>query len=351
MKKLKIALIAPLEERVPPRKYGGTELVVANLADGLAELGHQVDLYAAGTSITKANLIPIIPKPIREVPRLIENIELRSGVKYISVSKVLKRLNEKKYDIVHNHMGIRMAIFADAVTRAPVVTTLHGPVTSPMFSEIYKHFPKLPYISISNSQRRPAKKLNYLATIYNGVKIERFPFNPTPGKYLFFLGRMSPEKGPVQAIKIAKLAKLPLLMAAKIDPVDREFFEKEVKPAIDGRQIKYLGEVGENEKIRLLKNARALLATIMWEEPFGLFMIEAMACGTPVVAFRRGSVPEVIRDKKTGFIVKSIPAAAKAVKQIDKIKRIDCRRHVEKNFTAQIMTQNYLKAYQKLLKH
>jgi len=189
-----------------------------------------------------------------------------------------------------------------------------------------------------------------VANIYNGIDIERFPFNYKPKDYLAFLGRMSPEKGPVEAIKIAKKAKMKLIMAAKIDLVDQEYFAREVKPLIDDKQIKFIGEVNHQGKVKLLKNAKALITPIQWEEPFGLFFVEAMACGTPVIAFRMGSVPEVVKDGKTGFIVKNIKEAVEAVKNIDQIKREDCRIWVEKNFPIKKMVDDYEKIYYQIVK-
>lgn len=346
-------MVAPLEERVPPPKYGGTELIVYNLTEELVKMGHHVDLYAVGTSITSGNLIAIFPKPVRTDPIFGKNPALRDAAKYLGIARIVENINEKKYDLIHNHLGWRLNVFKTFIKKTPMLTTLHGPLTSPPHQIFLKKmFPDHNYVAISNNQRRPVKKLNYRATVYNGIQIEKFTFESKPGNYLAFLGRMSPEKGPVHAIKIAKAAKMPLIMAAKIDVVDKEYFAKEVKPLIDGKQIKYIGEIGHPQKFRLLKNAKALLATIQWEEPFGLFMIEAMACGTPVVAFRRGAVPEIVKDKITGFIIKDkdIMGAATAIKKLDQISRPACRRHVEKNFTSKIMAENYLKVYKKLLK-
>ena len=343
---MKIAILAPFEESVPPQKYGGTELIVYHLCQILAKK-HSVFLLATGDSKTKARLIPIFPRSIRK-EKISQDMKFRESLKYIGLAKVVKELKKIKVDIIHNHIGWRFLPYAPLFD-CPVATTLHGPLDVPYQQFVYGQFKNLPYISISNSQRRPFK-LNYAATVYNGIDINLFDFNDKPkGDYFAFLARMSPEKGPVHAIKIAKKAGIKLKMAAKVDAVDREYFEKEVKPLIDGKQIKFIGEICPVEKNNFLRNAKGLLVPLQWEEPFGLFMIEAMACGTPVIAFRRGSVPEVVKDKKTGFIVKTTDQMVSAIKKIDQIKRSDCRDWVEKYFTDKIMVDNYEKVYREII--
>lgn len=345
---MKIALLAPFEESVPPQKYGGTELVVYNLAENLVKKGHKVKLFSTGDSRTSAKLEAIFPKSIRNVKKF-SDAKLREVFKYVGIGKVLKILAGEKFDVIHNHIGWRMLMFGGLLEQ-PMVTTLHGPMDIYYQKEIFEMFNGANLISISLSQRKPMPRLNYAANVYNGIDMKIFPFNENPQDYFAFLARMSPEKGPVEAIKIAKKAGVKLIMAAKVDASDKDYFENKVKPLIDGKQIKFIGEVNHKKKVNLLKDARALIAPIQWEEPFGLFFIEAMACGAPVITMRRGSVPEIVLDNKTGFICRTVDEAARRVKEIHKIDRRTCREHVEKNFSAEKMTEGYLEAYKKVLK-
>lgn len=345
---MKIALLAPFEERIPPIKYGGTELIVYYLANLLPKRGHEVFLFASGDSKTDSKLIPVFPRPIRMEPYA-KDLKIRDAVKYIGVSKIVKYLKNYDVDVIHNHIGWRFLPFASFFS-APTVTTLHGPLYIDYQKFIHSWFRDQQFISISNSQRTPLPNLNYIETVYNGIDINNFKFNNKPEDYFAFLGRMSPEKGPAQAIQIAKAAGVKLKMAAKIDVVDAIFFEKEVKPLIDNKQIEYIGEINSQEKSDFLRNARGLIAPIQWAEPFGLFFIEAMACGTPVITMNRGSASEVIKNSETGFVLNDIEEATNAVKNINKIKREGCRKWVEKNFTAEIMVENYEKIYRKIIK-
>ncbi|PIS39791.1 MAG: glycosyl transferase [Candidatus Nealsonbacteria bacterium CG08_land_8_20_14_0_20_38_20] len=356
-KTMKIALLAPFEESVPPKRYGGIEIIVYYLAQILTKKGHQVFLLATGDSKTNAKLIPIFPHSIRK-EKIAQNIKNRDAIKYIGVGKIIKELKKIKIDIIHNHIGWRFLPFA-CLFESPTVTTLHGPLDTPYQQFIYGQFKKIPVISISDSQRKPFPNLNYAATIYNGIDIKEFEFNNKPkGDYFAFLARMSPEKGPVQAIQAAKKAGVKLKMAAKVDAVDKEYFDKEVKPFIDGEQIKFLGEIKINEKSGFLRNAKGLLAPLRWEEPFGLFMTEAMACGTPVIVFDRGSARELVNDEKSGFVVKELDENDKpnvnglieAIKKIGQIDRQECRRWVEEKFTIEKMVDNYEKLFYKILK-
>jgi len=344
---MKIALLAPFEESVPPQKYGGTELIVYYLAQLLSKK-HSVFLFATGDSKTKARLIPIFPRSIRK-EKISQDMKIRESLKYMGIAKVVKELKKIKVDIIHNHMGWRFFPFTSFFPN-PTVTTLHGPLDTEYAKFIHSWFREQALISISNSQRVPLPNLNYTGTVYNGIDINNFEFNNKPGDYFAFLGRMSPEKGPVQAIQIAKAAGVKLKMAAKVDVADATFFEKEVKPLINKKQIEFLGEIESQEKSNFLKNARGLIAPIQWAEPFGLFFVEAMACGTPVITMNRGSAPEIIKNGKTGFVLNNIEEATNAVKSIDKIKREDCRKWVERNFSAEIMVENYEKIYYQLIK-
>lgn len=353
---MKIALLAPFEESIPPKKYGGVELIVYHLAQLLSKK-HSVFLLATGDSKTNAKLIPIFPKALR-TESFAKDMKIREAIKYIGISKVVKELKKIKIDIIHNHIGWRFLPFA-SLLKVPTLTTLHGPLDVPYQKFVYGKFKQFPFVNISNSQKKPFSKLNYAATIYNGIDIKQFKFKEKPeSDYFAFLARMSPEKGPIQAIQAVKMLGVKLKIAAKIDAVDSEFFEKKIKHLIDGKQIEFVGEIGPSEKSKFLNNARGLLVPLQWEEPFGLFMTEAMACGTPVIAFDRGSVREIIKDKKTGFIVKplnkrgkqNIAGLVKAMKEVDKINRYDCRKLIEENFTAEKMVTDYEKVYQKIIK-
>ena len=345
---MKIALLAPFEESIPPLKYGGTELIVFYLANMLSKRGHTVFLFASGDSKTSANLIPVFPRAIRKEPYA-SNLKIRDAIKYIGISKLVKELKKLDIDIIHNHIGWRFLSFVSFFS-VPTITTLHGPLDIAYQKFIYSRFKKYNFVSISNSQRKPLPALNYIATVYNGIDVKTFKFNNKPKDYFAFLGRMSPEKGPVQAIKIAKATGIKLKMAAKVDTVDVDFFEKEVKPLIDNKQIEFLGEITQSKKSDFLRNAQGLIAPIQWKEPFGLFFIEAMACGTPVITLKKGATLEVIKNGKSGFISNNLSEAVKAVKNIKKIKREDCRKWVETNFTVEKMVKNYEKVYQEILK-
>lgn len=351
---MKILVLSPVEERVPPRKYGGTELIVYNLVEGLVKKGHEVTLGASADSLTSAKLYPLAKRclRVRFNHHRDQALKLREAFKYIAVARSLKLASQKKFDIIHNHVGWRIMPFS-FLMKVPMVTTLHGPLTDYYQKTVFSQFKKAHLISISHSQQEPAPDLNYVATVYNGIEIEKFPFDDKPQDYFAFLGRISPEKGVYFAIKAALKAKVKLRIAAKIDLVDQKYYQTQIKPLIDGQQIKYVGELGHKQKVKLLKNARALINPINWQEPFGLVMPEAMACGTPVIATRRASAPEIVIDGKTGFLVNPqdpIPGIADAIKKVDNIKRQDCRQRVEEKFTSQLMVDNYLKAYDKVMK-
>lgn len=333
---------------MPPRKYGGTELVISNLTEGLVRRQHHVDLFASGDSKTRAKLRPTISSAIRVQP-LAQDAKTRESLKYLTLGKLLQLLETDQYDVIHNHIGWRFLPFCH-LFHMPVVTTLHGPLDITYQQIIFNQYRDLPYVSISNSQRKPMKHLHFIATVYNGIDINKFDYNDRPSKYVAFLGRMSPEKGPKQAIEFAKAAGLTLKMAAKIDVNDRDYYEKEIEPLIDGKQIQYIGEVDHRGKNQLLKNALALVAFIQWEEPFGLFLVEAMATGTPVIATKHGSVLELVKDGETGFIINNVSEAVQVWKNIEKIARAACRKHVEDNFTVEKMVDGYEKVYASLIK-
>lgn len=352
-KKLKIAQLAPPWLPVPPKKYGGTELIASHLTEGLVSKGHKVTLFASGDSKTRAKLIPVFPKSLYQ-EKISWSDSYSPLLQIISCSKTLK-----SFDIIHNHFhywGLALSFLTR--TERKTITTYHGDFNSvPRDTAKYKlleKFKKSNFISISDSQRKvKGIKINFIATIYNGIDVSKFNFSQKPGKYLAWFGRITPKKGVLESIKIAKKTGLNLKIAAKIDqnvPEDVNFYERKVRPLIDGKKISYLGEIGGyKEKSDFLKNALALVNPINWEEPFGLIMIEAMACGTPVIVFDRGSAREVVKDKKTGFVVKNIGEAVRAIKKIDQIDRRECRKRVEENFTKEKMVENYEKIYYQLL--
>ncbi|KKP65204.1 MAG: Glycosyltransferase [Candidatus Moranbacteria bacterium GW2011_GWF2_34_56] len=333
-------MLSPFEESVPPLKYGGTELVIYNLTEQLVKMGHEVVLLATGDSKTSANLEITFPEAIR-LNGNAQNINLRNTIKFIGIGRILDYLNKNNFDIVHNHIGWRM-LFFEKLFNFPMVTTLHGPLDIDYQQMVYDEYKNSNYISISLNQRKPMPHINFVANVYNGIEIEKFQQNYNPR-------RMSPEKGPLQAIEIAKKAGVKLIMAAKVDTVDQKFFDEEISHLIDGEQIQFIGEVNHGEKVDFLKNAKALIAPIQWEEPFGLFFTEAMICGTPVIAMKRGSVPEIIIDKETGFICESVNEAAEKIKDIQSIDRKKCYEHVRDNFSSEKMMEGYVGAYEKVL--
>ncbi len=336
---MKIAQVSPLFESVPPRTYGGTERVVSYLTEALVDAGHDVTLYASGDSRTGARLVPVVAEGLR----LAQERRDPLAAHVLLLDHVLREAD--RYDIIHFHTDYLHFPLARALN-LPHVTTLHGRLDLPDLPPLYDAYHDLPVISISESQRAPLPQANWHATVYNGLPDDLYRPGTGEGGYLAFLGRISPEKGIVRAIHIARQAGLPLKIAAKVDAVDQEYYEQQVKPLLDTPGIEFIGEIGEDRKGEFLGNARALLFPIDWPEPFGLVMIEANACGTPVVAWRQGSVPEVIEPARNGFIVDSIEAAVDAVHRLDSLDRGECRRVFEERFTARHMAENYLRAYE-----
>ncbi|MCL6432665.1 MAG: glycosyltransferase family 4 protein [Leptolyngbyaceae cyanobacterium HOT.MB2.61] len=340
---MRIAQIAPLWERVPPPAYGGIELVVGLLTDELVRRGHDVTLFASGDSITLARLESVYPRAIRLDPTVKEY----SIYEMLELSRAYERADE--FDIIHSHVGYSALPFA-ALVKTPTVHTLHGIFTSDN-RKMYAHASKQAFVSISNAQREPDLKLNYVATVYNGIDPSRYLFYPQPSNppYLAFLGRLSPEKGPHLAIEIAKRAGWCLKLAGKVDVVDREYFAKEVQPHIDGKQIIYLGEANHQQKSELMGNAVATLFPITWREPFGLVMTESMATGTPVIAMELGSTSEIIAHGKTGFLCHSIEECVDAIAKVADIDRLTCREHIIQNFSVKRMVDGYEAVYQQIL--
>ena len=339
---MRIAQVAPLAEAVPPKLYGGTERVVAYLTDALVELGHDVTLFASGDSDTKATLCPIWPRALRLDP----DVKDHFAPLFMQLETVAQRANE--FDLIHCHIDY----FGYPLLRrlgTPSVTTLHGRLDLPELPPLYRLYGDIPVVSISDSQRVPLPEANFVATVQHGLPQNLLSKGDGRGGYLAFLGRVSPEKAPDAAIRIAARAGIPLKIAAKVDRVDREYFKTTVEPLLGQADVEFIGEIRENQKQEFLGNAAGLLFPIAWREPFGLVMIEAMACGTPVIAFENGSVPEVLEDAVTGFIVHSEDQAVEAVRRIGTLDRARIRGEFERRFTAQRMAQNYLKLYERLV--
>ena len=338
-----IAQIAPLAEAVPPKLYGGTERVVATLCDALVELGHDVTLFAAADARTSAKLIPVRERSIRLDPA-----PFKSDVAaHLSMLHEVRR-RAWQFDVLHFHIDLlHFPVFEHEAHKT--VTTLHGRLDVTDLEAAYRHWPQFGLVSISDHQRTPLPFVNWLATVPHGLPVERFAFRarPQPG-YLACIGRISPEKRPDVAISVARRAGIPLKIAAKVDAVDREYFETRIEPLLDHPLIDYIGEIDEDQKPEFLGNARALLFPIDWPEPFGLVMIEAMACGTPVIAWNRGSVPEVIDHGVSGYIVDSEEEALGALSNIGELDRSTVRAVFERRFAARTMARSYLDLYARL---
>ena len=340
---MKIAQIAPLWERVPPFRYGGTELIVSLLTDELVRRGHEVTLFASGDSITKAHLEFVHEQALRLDDKVKEPIIYEQ----MMLAKVYHQAHH--FDILHSHVGCSVLPYCGFV-KTPTVHTTHG-IFTPDNEKLFRQFAWQPYISISEAQREPKLGLNYIHTVYNGIDttVYRFQEQPSQPPYLAFVGRLSPEKGPAGAIEIARKLGLPLKMAGKIDAVDRDYFNEQLQPLIDGEQIQYLGEVSHEEKIELLAGATVTLFPITWREPFGLVMIESMATGTPVVGMALGSVPEVIAHGKTGYICGSLEKMIESVPEAMKLDRKTCRDYVVSRFSVESMVDEYERTYQMVL--
>lgn len=338
---MKIAQVAPLYESTPPRLYGGTERVVSYLTEELVRQGHDVTLFASGDSITSAELVAPCERALRLDP------DCRDSLAYhiMLLDEVYRRAEE--FDIIHFHIDYMHFPFSSRMPAAHL-TTLHGRLDLPELPKVYRQFPDVPLISISDSQREPLCWANWRNTIYHGLPEHLYTLNDKPEGYLAFIGRISPEKRVDRAIEIAKQVGMPIRIAAKVDKVDTQYFEAHIKALLDDPLVEYIGEIGDFEKQEFLGNARALLFPIDWPEPFGLVMIEAMACGTPVIAFRRGSVPEIIEEGKTGFVADTLEDAVSAVRQVETLSRARCRRRFEKRFTASRMARNYVAEYLQL---
>ena len=338
---MRIAQISPLTEAVPPKLYGGTERVISWLTEELVALGHDVTLFASGDSRTSAQLKAIWPRALR----LDESIRDPIGLHVTMLEQVRRQADE--FDLLHFHLDYYpFSLFSRQPT--PFVTTLHGRLDLPELQPVFSTFASLPIISISNSQRRPIPQANWVKTIYHGLPEHLLAPEPVKPSYLAFLGRISPEKSVDRAIRIAERCGLPIKIAAKIDKADRDYFEEKIRPLMSLPFVEYIGEITDEQKSTFLSAAIALLVPIDWPEPFGLVMIEAMACGTPVIAFNRGAAPEIVEDGLTGFIVEDETSAIGALSQLSALSRERIRARFEERFTARRMAMDYLAAYRML---
>lgn len=357
-KKLRIAQIAPLWYKIPPEKYGGIELVIHNLTEELVKRGHDVTLFASGDSQTSARLFSVCPSNLRK-----NGVEW-TDQKYtlLNLCEALKKQDE--FDIIHSHVDLYDLFFSPFV-KTPFISTMHNRIMIDLMNkkrkidehslrrvEIYRSFPRHKIVSISDSQARLADaKVNFVGRVYNGIDLEEFDFNSRGSDHFIWIGRMHKQKGVENAISAAKKAKVKLVLAGRVQKDTREkiYFDEKIKPRLDGENIKFIGEISRKQKSEFFGGAKALLYPIEWDEPFGLVMAEAMACGTPVIAFDRGSARELVKDGKTGFVVKDIGGLKAAIKKIDSIDRRECRKHVENNFTIGKMADGYEEIYYKSL--
>jgi glycosyltransferase involved in cell wall biosynthesis len=335
---LRVAQVAPLYESVPPKLYGGTERIVAYLAEELVRRGHEVTLFAAGDSTARVPLAAGFPKSLR-----------LAGLEQWGPSFHLPMLSQvydhaSHFDVIHSHVDCLTFPLARLVP-VPTVSTLHGRLDLDELFPIYRHYSDLPVVSISDDQRRPLLEMNWVGTVYHGLPRNLLKFSPQPGNYLAFLGRVAPEKRPDLAIEIARRSGIPLKIAAKVDRVDREYFESVIKPLLWTPGVEFIGEINEAQKEEFLGGALALLFPVDWPEPFGLVMIEALACGTPVIARPCGSVPEVLRNGVTGFVGSSVDDLVTAVRKLHDISRRKCREEFEARFTVEVMAANYERVY------
>jgi glycosyltransferase involved in cell wall biosynthesis len=338
---MRIAQVAPLYESVPPKYYGGTERVVSYLADELVRQGHDVTLFASGDSETSARLVPVTHRSLRLDKHCADQI-----AHHVKLLEDVVRMQDE-FDVIHFHIGY-LHFPVTPRLRTPHVSTQHGRLDLPDLMPLYTAFRDLPNTSISDDQRRPMPWLNWVSTIYHGLPEASYTFHDKPGDYFAFLGRISPEKRVDRAIEIAKRLDVPIKVAAKVDDLDVEYFETTIRPLLDHPLVEFIGEIGEGEKSQFLGHAGALLFPIDWPEPFGLVMIESLACGTPVIAYRQGSVPEVITHGYDGFIVTNIDDAVAAAASTT-IDRRNCRATFESKFSARKMAEGYVETYERVI--
>lgn len=343
---MRIAQVAPLYESVPPKLYGGTERVVSWLTEELVAAGHDVTLFASGDSLTSARLVPVCPQALRLhfhcVDQLAHHVNL--------MEKVLREHEKDRFDLIHFHIDY-LHFPLSRRQKLPQITTLHGRLDIPDLVPLYRQFPEMPVVSISDSQRAPLPWINWQGTVHHGLPEHYYsPYRAHRG-YLAFLGRVSPEKGLDRAIEISKRSGIPLRIAAKVDRADKDYFVEVIKPLLNTDLVEFVGEIGDHAKNQFLGNAMALLFPINWAEPFGIVMIEAMACGVPIVAYPKGSVPEVVEHGVNGFLVESLADAVNALAHISTIDRNQCRRRFETHFTSRRMARDYMTIYERIARH
>ena len=335
---MKVALLAPIAWRTPPKHYGPWENIVSLICEGLVNKGIDVTLFATADSVTEAKLNAVCPHPYEETPDM--NVKVWEC---LHISNVFEHADQ--FDVIHNHFDF-LPLSYSKLFKTPMVTTIHG-FSSPSIIPIYKKYQdNNTYISISNADRSP--ELKYLRTVYHGINLDEFTFNPNPEHYILYLGRIHPDKGTADAIQIAKASNQKLILAGIIQ--DHDYFKKEVEPHLKDPLIDYVGSVGPKERNKLLGSAQAMLHPIFFEEPFGLSVVESMACGTPVIAYSKGSMPEIIVHEKNGFLTQTVEEAVSALENISTIQRSDCRKHVEKNFSRERMVKEYIEVYEEVLK-
>jgi glycosyltransferase involved in cell wall biosynthesis len=340
---MQIAQVAPLYESVPPKYYGGTERVVSYLTEELVRQGHEVTLFASGDSVTRAHLVAACRRSLRLDKHCVDQLSHQM----LMLEHVFQRAPE--FDIIHFHVDY-MHFPVSRRQQLTHITTLHGRLDIPDLVPLYLEYRDMPLVSISYGQREPLAWANWQATVYHGVPADLYQFREKQGDYLAFLGRISPEKRVDRAIEIAKQVGMPVKIAAKIDRVDKDYFETVVEPLLRDPLVEFVGEIGDGEKEEFLGHAYALLFPIDWPEPFGLVMIEAMACGTPVIAYRSGAVSEVMEEAHTGFIVEGLEDAVEAVRRVPKLSRKRCREIFDQRFTAERMAHDYVEVYERLMK-
>jgi glycosyltransferase involved in cell wall biosynthesis len=341
---MKIAQVAPLTESVPPKLYGGTERIVSYITEELVRLGHEVTLFASGDSTTAGQLHPMGSCALRQKPII--------SIPQAPITLLLEEVFQAadNFDLIHSHLDFLSFPFARR-WETPLLTTLHGRLDLPELVPVFREYFEMPLISISHAQRRPMPWANWAATIYHGLPKDLYNYHPKSGDYLAFVGRLTPEKRPDQAIEAAKRAGIPLRIAAKVDLTDQAYFDEVIRPLLDHSLIEYIGEVNDAEKDDFIGNAYALLAPFDWPEPFGLVFIEALACGTPVIAYRRGSLPELIDQGITGMTCNTFDDLVNAIEQVPNFDRRLCRQTFEERFTVERMVEDYLRVYQELTHH
>jgi len=340
---MRIAQVAPLYESIPPKLYGGTERVVSYLTEELIRLGHKVTLFASGDSQTRSRLVACCPSALRMNKGCIDPLAHH----ILMLDRVFRQSDD--FDIMHFHCDY-MHFPLSRREKMPNVTTLHGRLDLPDLVPMYREFTEMRVVSISNSQRTPLPWLNWQGTVYHGLPEDLYQLNAKPGKYLAFLGRICPEKGVDSAIEIARKSGVELRIAAKVDRVDQQYFEEVIRPMLDHPLVNFIGEISDRDKNDFLGNAIALLTPVNWPEPFGISMIESLACGTPVIAFPRGSVPEVIDESRSGYIVRTVDDAVAAVKKIHRLSRKTCRQIFDRRFTVGRMAKDYVDIYKRLVR-